>query len=376
MGNCDSEQSRSKKFTKIYSYNNSTDRISQPSEPYSSNSLPKVNSYFPKENIIPLNQKKYNSVRKLNPYEDNQYILPMEISKREDITRKYKISKNILGDGATSLVFAAENSKKEKFAIKRISKEKNTINQKIMLKEAEICLKLNHKNIIKYYEIYEDMKYINIVMEQGQTDLFEFLIRSPLGYFPDEIAIDFLIQIFSSIDYLHSLNLIHCDIKPENFILKIDKNNFELKLVDFGNVRRKPKSKEKLYNFCGTKEYMAPEALDNTGFDEKVDEWAAGVIMYNMLTGADPFNSDNDSDYKDNIKFKEIKFECIKNERLRNLNKKLLNRFVAKRISAREALEEIINIKNEMIYNNKMDKLRNINKFDMESNKYPIKNYS
>ena len=231
----------------------------------------------------------------------------MEISKREDITRKYKISKNILGDGATSLVFAAENSKKEKFAIKRISKEKNKINQKIMLKEAEICLKLNHKNIIKYYEIYEDMKYINIVMEQGQTDLFEFLIRSPLGYFPDEIAIDFLIQIFSSIDYLHSLNLIHCDIKPENFILKFDTNKDELKLVDFGNVRRKPKSKEKLYNFCGTKEYMAPEALDNTGFDEKVDEWAVGVIMYNMLTGADPFNSDNDSDYKDNIKFKDIK---------------------------------------------------------------------
>ena len=61
---------------------------------------------------------------------------------------------------------------------------------------------------------------------------------------------------------------------------------------------------------------------------------------------------------------------------MRNLNKKLLNRFVAKRISAREALEEIINIKNEMIYNNKMDKLRNINKFVMESNKYPIKNYS
>ena len=84
----------------------------------------------------------------MNIYENNKYILPIELAKREDITKKYKISKNILGDGATSLVYSAENLMKEKFAIKRIMKEKKTINKKIILKEAEICLKLNHKNII------------------------------------------------------------------------------------------------------------------------------------------------------------------------------------------------------------------------------------
>ena len=121
---------------------------------------------------------------------------------------------------------------------------------------------------------------------------------------------------------------------------------------------------------------MAPETLENYGFDEKVDEWAAGIIMYNMLTGADPFSSDSDSEYKDNIKFKDINFEYIKNEKLRNLNKKLLNRYMAKRISAKEALDEIINIKNEMIYNNmnNFNKNKNVNKFPMANNKYPIKN--
>ena len=377
MGNCDSFQTRSKKtFSNIllYNDNNTENRIST----HSSTTLTNLSNFLNKDTHISQNHQKNNSVRKMNTYDNNQYILPIELAKREDITKKYKISKHLLGDGATSLVYSAENLSKEKFAIKRISKEKNTVNKKIILKEAEICLKLNHKNIIKYYEIYEDMKYINIVMEQGQTDLFEFLIKSPLGYFPDEIAIDFLIQIFSAIDYLHSLNLVHCDIKPENFILKIDESKVELKLVDFGNVRRKPKNKERLYNFCGTKEYMAPETLENSGFNEKVDEWAAGIIMYNMLTGADPFSSDSDSDYKDNIKFKEIKFEYIKNEKLRNLNKKLLNRYMARRISAKEALDEIINIKNEMIYNNieKFNKCKNVNKFDMANDKYQIKNYS
>ena len=372
MGNCDSISNRSKKISRIVSL----DDLSGKTTNYSNSFLPKVSSFFERGNPCLSNSKKNYSVRKTNHHEESQYILPIELAKREDVTKKYKISKHVLGDGATSLVYSAENSANQKFAIKRIFKEKNTINHKIMIKEAEICLKLNHKNIIKYYEIYEDSKYINIVMEQGQTDLFEFLIRSPLGYFPDEIAIDFLIQIFSAIDYLHSINLIHCDIKPENFVIKISKGKAELKLVDFGNVRRKPKSKEKLYNFYGTKEYMAPETLENTGFDEKVDEWAAGVIMYNMLTGADPFSSDIDSEYKDNIKFKEIKFEYIKNEKLRNLNKKLLNRFMAKRITAKQALDELINIKNEMLYNNSLDKYKDVNKFDITMNKSSLKIYS
>ena len=372
MGNCDSITNRSKKLSRILSFNNPNGRTTA----YSSSSLPKVASFFDSDIQTSPNGKKNYSVGKTNPHEDNQYILPIELAKREDVNKKYKITKQVLGDGATSLVYLAENSSKEKFAIKRICKEKNTINKNIMIKEAELCLKLNHKNIIKYYEIYEDSKYINIVMEQGQTDLFEFLIRSPLGYFPDEIAIDFLIQIFSAIDYLHSINIVHCDIKPENFVLKMDKGKAELKLIDFGNAKRKPKPKERLFNFSGTKEYTAPEALENSGFDEKVDEWAAGIIMYNMLTGADPFSSDTDSEYKDNIKFKEIKFDYIKNERLRNLNKKLLNRFMAKRISAKEALEEIINIKNEMIYNNYLNKYKNVNKFDFAMKKSSIKNYS
>ena len=374
MGNCESMQNRTKKISKILSF-----KDSNRNSIYSSSSSPNLSStHMPKDDSLLINAKKYNSVRKLNIYENNQYILPMELAKREDITKKYIISKTVLGDGATSLVYLAENSSKQKFAIKRINKEKKTVNQKVLLKEAEICLKLNHKNIIKYYEIYEDIKYINIVMEQGQTDLFEFLLKSPLGYFPDEIAVDFLIQIFSAIDYLHSINIVHCDIKPENFVLKINKTKTELKLVDFGNIRRKPKDKERLNNFSGTREYMAPEALENYGFNEKVDEWAAGVIMYNMLTGADPFSSDNDSDYKDNIRFKEIKFEYIKNEKLRNLNKKLLNRFINNRITAKEAIDELINIKNEMIFNkdNNLDVFKNLNKFDIIDNKTAIKNYS
>ena len=133
----------------------------------------------------------------------------------------------------------------------------------------------------------------------------------------------------------------------------MNKIGTKITLIDFGNIRKIPQNNQKLFNFSGTKEYMAPEALENTGFNEKIDEWAAGIIMYNMLTGVDPFTAEDDFDYKENIKFKEIKFEYIKNEKLRELNKKLLNRFVAKRISAKEALAEVIKIKEEKMENKK-----------------------
>jgi serine/threonine protein kinase len=351
MGNCDSSNENRSKLERSKVYGE------YPSN-FSSTSLPTVaSSYFnQKDSLVHL--QKHNSTEKTNPLKNKQYLLSERIAKREDITKKYKLSKSILGDGATSLVYIGENSSGQKFAIKRIPKAKMVSRQNVLITEAELCLKLNNKNIIKYYEIYEDINFINIVMELGDTDLFEFILNSPLGVIPEDLAIDMLIQIFEAIDYLHNVeNIVHCDIKPENFVIKFDKKNRNrpiLKLVDFGNARRKPINKERLFNFCGTVEYMAPEAIDNFGFNEKVDEWAAGVIMFNMLTGADPFSSNNDLEYKDNIKFKNIKFEYIKNESLRELNKKLLNRFMAKRITAKEALKELRQIKDNLNYNNNM----------------------
>ena len=376
MGNCDSSLGNLRSNNSKYSVSSKNHHFAS----NSSSSLPNMTSGFTfNDEKSKLNLKKYNSVKEINSLKNKQYILPETIAKREDITKKYKISNKILGDGATSLVYLAENSSRQKFAIKRISKEKFELRKKIILKEAEICLILNNKNIIKYYDIYEDSNYVSVVMEPGVTDLFELIVNSPLGYIPEEIAIDFLIQIFEVIDYLHSnVNIVHCDIKPENFVVKFNKENKpELKLIDFGNARRKPLNDEKLFNFIGTKEYMAPEAIENKGFNEKVDEWAAGIIMFNILTGADPFVSSNgsESDYIDNIKFKEIKFEYIKNERLRELNKKLLNRYMAKRITAKEALKELkLKKKNAIFSNNNLKHYEG--KWNIIINKFSLMNIS
>ena len=352
MGTCDSSLENREKFINSHLSNQ------YGSEYLSSNSLPSLaNKKIFSQGSDLLSLRKINSNLSTNSSENVKYILSDKISIRDDVTKKYKLGKRMLGDGATSIVYVAENSEKKKFAIKRIKKDNIIPSHKNnIIKEAEICKKLDNDRIIKYYEIYEDLQYISIVMELGHTDLFELIINSPSYIIPEDIAIDFLIQIFESIDYLHSLNIVHCDIKPENYVVIFHRKGDEiplLKLIDFGNIRKIPQNNQKLFNFSGTKEYMAPEALENTGFNEKIDEWAAGIIMYNMLTGVDPFTAEDDYDYKENIKFKEIKFEYIKNEKLRELNKKLLNRFVSRRISAKEALAEIQKIKMEKMENKK-----------------------
>ena len=292
------------------------------------------------------NEEIYNKKLKKNIFE-NDYLLPVHLAKRCDLSKYYKISGKIIGEGASGQVCIGEKDNK-KYAIKRIRKDKIKIPNQ-MIVEAEISLNIKHRNIMNYIEIFEDLKYINCVMELAEGgDLFDFILNHPLGHLPDDIAIDLLIQIFEVLDYLHTeKNIIHRDLKPENFLVYIDENNNPiLKLIDFGLATYIPKDNKKLNEIVGTRAYSAPEVIEKCGYSEKIDEWATGVIMFNMLTGYEPFVGKTPSQLKDNIRFSRIKFELIKNEELRDLDKKLLNRYVQKRISAKEALEVINNIKN------------------------------
>ena len=254
----------------------------------------------------------------------------------------------ILGEGAFGQVCIGEKNGVT-YAIKRIKKDK-IVDIKTILLEAEISLQIKHENIIAYYEIFEDLEYISYVMDLGEGgDLFDFIVECPLGHLPADIVMDLLIQIFDVVDYLHSVKgIIHRDLKPENFLIKINMYNKPLvKLIDFGLATYIPKNGQKLKEFLGTREYAAPEIYENTGYLEKIDEWAIGVIMYNMLTGFEPFKGQTPSELKDSILFSQIHFDVIDDIDLREINKQLLNRFVAKRLTCKEALIEIKRIKIE-----------------------------
>ena len=279
---------------------------------------------------------------------NNGYLLPPVLARRDEITKYYNIHSKILGEGAYGQVCIGEKDGVT-YAIKRIKKDK-LVDIKTILLEAEISLQIKHENIIAYYEIFEDLEYISYVMDLGEGgDLFDFIVECPLGHLPADIVMDLLIQIFDVVDYLHSVKgIIHRDLKPENFLIKIDMfNKPQVKLIDFGLATYIPKNGQRLKEFLGTREYAAPEIYENSGYLEKIDEWAIGIIMYNMLTGFEPFKGETPSEIKDSVLFSQIHFEVIEDIDLREINKLLLNRYVANRMTCKEALIEIKRIKIE-----------------------------
>ena len=304
-----------------------------------------------------------NNTDKHNSFSEKSinYIIPQRLCIRDDIEKYYHLTQKILGKGVSGHVYIGQKNGKN-YAIKRISKT-NLSHVALLLTEADISMQLKHENIMSYYEIFEDSEFISYVMDLGEGgDLFDFITGCPLGHLPADIIIELLIQIFDVVDYLHSSKKIaHRDLKPENFMIKIDNNNKpQVKLIDFGMAAPIP-SGGKFNEFLGTKNYAAPEIFGYSGYTEKVDEWAIGVILFNMLTGYEPFKGDDD-ELVDNIKRQPIKFDIIEDIDLKELDQKLLERNISKRITSKEALKIVTALKNERLEYFRGIKLKKIRK--------------
>ena len=180
-------------------------------------------------------------------------------------------------------------------------------------------------------------------------DLFDFIMKSPQKRLDDFNTIDLLIQILSSLDYLHNvLKICHRDLKPENFLISINEQNRPiLKLIDFGLATYICRG-EKMKGKIGTTMYMAPEILKNEPFNEKIDVWSAGIILFNMMTGCEPFASGNEKFKQYQIINKPINFDVIKNDYLRELCQEMLEKDPEKRLDAATSLEKAIIIKRKI----------------------------
>ena len=258
------------------------------------------------------------------------------------------ITENIeISSGSYGKVFLAKNNKNnEVCAVKTIDKKKIFKmhgNLEIIYNEIGIHSRLNHKNIIKLYNVYEDKKQIKIIMEYALNgNLYEKIKKEKIG-FSEKKTFKYFIQVLNAINFLHKNNIIHRDIKPENIL--IDKYN-NLKLCDFGWSKEINVGKRS--TFCGTVEYMAPEIIDNENYDFSVDIWSLGILLYEMLFGYSPFRGTSLNDIVINIKEgnlifdnrKNISFEC------KDLIKKLLIHNPEKRLKIKDVLYHPFILKN------------------------------
>ena len=275
----------------------------------------------------------------------------------EDINKNYIFEKE-LGTGyfgKVSLVIP-KNDKNKKYACKSIDKSKLSA-QKInnLLREIETLSLVDHPNIVKYYETYNDNKHFHIVMELCTGgDLFSRTTninnnnnnhhtpKKRSLSIPEKEARHFIYKITSAIVHCHSLCIVHRDLKPENILFENNSQFSDIKVIDFG-LSRKHLSEDDLHSVVGSPFYVAPEVLSGN-YDEKCDVWSIGILTYCLLAGSPPFYSTNKEEVFKKIKFQVLKFpdDKFKNisENAKNFLKNVLVKNPKKRPTAMEALND------------------------------------
>lgn len=171
--------------------------------------------------------------------------------------------------------------------------------QQKLINEITILKRLDHPNILRLYEFFQDQKRYFLVTELcNGGELFDKIAEET--YFQERDAAKIIKQVLSAVNYCHQRGIVHRDLKPENILLNRDSNDPKVTLIDFGTAATLAPGKKFTIRF-GTSYYIAPEVL-KFSYDEKCDIWSVGVILYLMLVGYPPFNGKDEKKIQEAIK--------------------------------------------------------------------------
>ncbi|OHT15500.1 CAMK family protein kinase [Tritrichomonas foetus] len=198
-----------------------------------------------------------------------------------------------LGSGAFAHVYLASNSTSEnQYAIKVIPKSniKRIADQERLQREIEATAFLHHPNIVQLHNFFTDNFYFYLVMDYCGGGSLNTFIKNPNNKLREDQAATIFSQIVSAVSYCHSRGVGHRDLKPHNVLI----TKFpEIKIGDFGLCGFFEEG-QKMNTFCGTQCYNSPECLSNIEYDVKQsDVWSLGVILYELIVGAHPWNTQN-----------------------------------------------------------------------------------
>lgn len=193
-----------------------------------------------------------------------------------------------LGRGTFGKCFVVMNTRDSQFyAAKIIEKEfQEKYKATNVLQEIEIHRRLNHENIVKLYEFFEDCKYIYTILELCKNrSLLEMYKRRKVLTEPEVRY--FMLQVLAAIGYLHQQNIIHRDLKLSNLYIS---DGMRIKLGDFGLATFYRDNRRRV-TACGTPNYVAPEIVSGQGHGSEADVWSIGCICYTLLVGSCPFEA-------------------------------------------------------------------------------------
>ncbi|XP_063679274.1 serine/threonine-protein kinase D1-like isoform X12 [Bolinopsis microptera] len=214
---------------------------------------------------------------------------------KRDISEVFQIFiDDMVGSGQFGAVYGAIHRQTgRKAAVKIIKKEQFGQQRRNIENEVKILKRATFPCVVEMLNTFETDGKLFVVMERMHSDMLEMILNSSQGRLDERSTALLMVQVMFALKYLHSLAIVHCDLKPENVLLAEPHSMPLVKLCDFGYARIIDVNQFR-QSMVGTPAYLAPEVISHCNWDRNIDVWAAGVVMYVTLSGTFPFNEDED----------------------------------------------------------------------------------
>ncbi|VVC36355.1 Hypothetical protein CINCED_3A012877 [Cinara cedri] len=252
--------------------------------------------------------------------------------------------KEELGKGAFSVVRkCVQKPTGMEFAAKIINTKKLSARdfQKLE-REARICRKLQHPNIVRLHDSIQEELFHYLVFDLVTGgELFEDIVARE--FYSEADASHCIQQILESVNHCHTNGVVHRDLKPENLLLASKVKGAAVKLADFGLAIEVQGDQQAWFGFAGTPGYLSPEVLKKEPYGKPVDIWACGVILYILLVGYPPFWDEDQHRLYAQIKAGAYDYPSPEWDTVTPDAKNLINQMLtvnpAKRVTASDALK-------------------------------------
>ncbi|XP_072308572.1 caM kinase-like vesicle-associated protein [Eucyclogobius newberryi] len=209
-----------------------------------------------------------------------------------EVTDKYDLGQVVKSEEFCEIFRAKDRTTLKMYTCKKFHKKDGRKVRKAAKNEIMILKMVKHHNILQLVDTFETKKEYFIFLELATgREVFDWILDQ--GYYSERDTSNVMRQVLEAVAYLHSIKIVHRNLKLENLVYynrlkhsKIVISDFQLAKLENGLIR----------DPCGTPEYLAPEMVGRQRYGRPVDCWAIGVIMYILLSGNPPFYDDGDED--------------------------------------------------------------------------------
>jgi len=272
-----------------------------------------------------------------------QEIVLYPLEKLEDDFQHFEM----VGSGKFGKVYRVVCKKTgQEFAAKHILCKRASEKRRVW-DEIEILRSIEHCALVSLHRVYSDFtdkssdEIVEILEYLPGGELFSRILQSTDRIITELDIAGFIFQILTGLEYLHSNNIVHLDLKPENIVC-LDEDSFEIKLVDFGLARRLDDTQATCI-MQGTPDFVSPEVVNYEPISTLSDMWSVGVVTYVLLSGLSPFLGDSNMQTFTNITTLNFTFEEDEFDPVSSLAKEFIRKLLvlnpSERMSAEEALK-------------------------------------